>query len=303
MFGSKLLHGLSLPTEADRVRRGNIHLLATMGALVCVALAGCGNKDKGVPAAAVVNGVALTAAEMNLKLSQYDHFPAERKAAIAGKMLKSMIDTELLRQAAVAEKLDMDPVIRARIDSTTRLILADAYMNKQGAAINKPSPEEIKAYYDQHPDLYAKRRVFEMEELMVQVRPDTEAEIKAKLGDGRKYNEFVAWLGQKGILNNVQPLSAAAEDMREEILARLRNAKPGDVIIMQEKDNLSVIRVHAAHDQPLAFEQAKAGIEDKLFKQRRNAALDQTFKQLREKAKIEYMAPYSEKGIAAPATQ
>jgi EpsD family peptidyl-prolyl cis-trans isomerase len=274
--------------------------LLAISALLCLAVAGCGdNKQGDATAAAIVNGEVLSAAELKMKLSQYDHLPAERKSAAAGTLLKSMVDMELLRQAAIKDKLDADEAIRARIDSSTRMILAEAYLTKQGAAVAKPTDSDIKAYFDQNPELYSDRKVFEMDELMVKVRPEDAAEIKEKFADGKNYNEFVAWLAEKKVPNNTQPVSAAAEDMPRNILGKLRDVKAGDVLTLEGQGQFSVIRVHAVHSQPMTLEQAKPAIEEKLYKQRRTEAMDSMFKQLREKAKIEYVAPYSESGIAA----
>jgi len=292
-------HDVSRARLSSGATFGGTRLLA-VSALLCLAVAGCGDNKQGDPAAAaIVNGETLSAAELKMKLSQYDHLPAERKSAVAGTLLKSMVDMELLRQAAIKDKLDADEVIRARIDSSTRMILAEAYMSKQGAAIAKPTESEIKAYFDQHSELYSDRKVFEMEELMIKVRQEDAAEVKEKLGDGKNYNDFVAWLVQTKIPNNSQPVSAAAEDMPADILDKLKNVAAGDVITLEEKDQLSVIRVNAVHSQPMTLEQAKPAIEEKLYRQRRTDGMDSLLKQLRDKAKIEYVAPYSESGIAA----
>lgn len=271
-----------------------------ISALLCLAVTGCSdNKPGDTAAAAIVNGEALSAAELKMKLNQYDHLPAERKSVVAGTLLKSMVDMELLRQAAIEDKLDADEVIRARIDSSTRMILAEAYMTKQGAAVAKPSDSDIKAYFDQNPELYSDRKVFEMDELMIKVRPEDAGEIKEKFGEGKNYNEFVAWLAEKKIPSNSQPVSAAAEDMPKNVLGKLRDVQAGDVLTLEGPDQFSVIRVHAVHSQPRTLEEAKPAIEEKLYRQRRTDGMDSLLKQLRDKAKIEYVAPYSESGIAA----
>ena len=291
-------HDVPVSTPTSGALAGGARLLA-ISTLLCLVLAACGDKKSDTPAAVVVNGEALSAAELKFKLSQYDHLPAERKSALAADLLKSMIDTELLRQAAIKEKLDTDEIIRARIASTTRLILANAYLEKQSAAIAKPSESEIKTYFDQHPELYSDRKIYDLEELMIKVLQADATEVKAKLGDGKNYNDFVAWLGQKKLLNNSQHLSAAAEDMREEILGKLKNLKAGDVIALDGKDQLSVIRVNGVESQPIPFEKARPIIEDKLYKRRKTEGMDNMFKQLREQAKIEYVAPYTENGIVS----
>jgi peptidyl-prolyl cis-trans isomerase C len=289
---------IAMSTTLNGTLTGNARVLA-IGALLFLTLAACSDNKSEIKAAVLVNGQSLSAAEVKMKLSQYDHLPPERKSFVEQTVLKSLVDTELMRQAALEEGIDKDEIIRARMDNSIRLILAEAYMEKKAAEFAKPSEAEIKAYFDQHPELYAERKIFELEELMVQISQDEAAEVKEKLGDGKNYNEFVAWLAQKQIVNNSQPVSAAAEDMREDILGRLKNVKADDVITLEEKDQLSVIRVKAVHDHPLPFEQAKPMIEAKIYKQRRIAGTDSLLKQLRDKAKIEYVAPYSESGLAA----
>ena len=289
---------ISLTTTLNGMRTGNARVLA-IGALLCLTLAACSDNKSEIEAAVVVNGESLSAAEVKMKLKQYDHLPAERKSFVEQTVLKSLVDTELMRQAALEEGIDKNEIIRARMDNSIRLILAEAYLEKKATEFARPSEAEVKAYFDQHPELYAERKIFELEELMVQLSPGEAAEVKEKLGDGKNHNEFVAWLAQKKIVNNSQPVSAAAEDVREDILGRLKNAKADDVITLEEKDQLSVIRVKAVHDQPLPFEQAKPMIEEKIYKQRRIAGTDTLIKQLRDKAKVEYVAPYSESGIVA----
>ncbi|MFZ0107269.1 MAG: peptidyl-prolyl cis-trans isomerase, partial [Thiobacillus sp.] len=158
---------------------------------------------------------------------------------------------------------------------------------------------DIKAYFDQNPELYSDRKVFEMDELMIKVRPEDAGEIKEKFGEGKNYDEFVAWLAEKKILSNTQAVSAAAEDMPKNVLGKLRDVQAGDVLTLEGPDQFSVIRVHAVHSQPRTLEEAKPAIEEKLYRQRRTDGMDSLLKQLRDKAKIEYVAPYSESGIAA----
>jgi EpsD family peptidyl-prolyl cis-trans isomerase len=274
-----------------------------IAALSGLALAGCGDKESAAGAAVMVNGEALSAIELDAKLKQYEHLPPERKAAVSVTVLKSLVDLELLRQAAIADKLDADATIRARIDASNRMILANAFLEKRNAAVATPTAQEIKAYYEQHPDQFAKRKRFELEELMIEARPENAAVIKAKLEDGSDYKAFVAWLGEQKILNDVQPASASSEQMSDDVLGKLRDAKAGDTILIEGEDQLSVIRVNTVDPQPLSLAEAGPMIGQKLFQQRQTEAINQALNELREKAKIEYVAPYSEKGIAPASPQ
>ena len=281
---------------APHALTGSFRLLAA-ASLLALALAGCGDKPGASQTAAVVNGEPLSAIEVEVKLKQYEHLPPERKSAVSATVLKSMVDMELLRQAAIADKMDADENIRARIDSSNRMILANAYLEKRNAAVAAPTADEIKAYYDEHPEQFAGRKRFELEELMIEARPENATVIKAKLAEGSDYKAFVAWLGAQKILNDVQPVSASSEQMSDDVLGKLGDAKVGDTIVIEGRDQLSVIRVNAVDPQPLSLEEAGAMIGRKLLQQRQTEAVNQTLGQLREKARIEYVPPYSEKGI------
>lgn len=270
--------------------------------LLGLLLAGCGEKKAEVGnAAAKVNGTSISVAELDSKMKQYSHYPAEQKSLITGTILKALVDTELLRQAALGEKLDQDEQVRLKLAQANRLILANAYVEKQRATIAKPSAEEVKAYFDKHPELYGDRKIYELRELVIQPKPANEAEILAKLGDGRKFDEFTRWLTENKIPHGSRPQVVAPDNIPEDILAKLYKQEVGTAMVINDASRISILHVDGHQPQPTALDKATPAIEAKMVDQGKVAAMDATFKKLREKAKIEYVAPYSEKGIQAPA--
>ncbi len=258
-------------------------------------LAACGEKpaSTAMPAAMKVNGEAISAAEVEGKIQQYQHLPAAQKAAVSEKILASLADSEMLRQAAVNEKLDQDAAVRARLISTNRLILANVYIEKTQAAVAKPSEAELKAYFEQHPERYAERKTYELRELVAEGSPENLAKAEAKLATAIKHADFTRWMNETGIPFNEQHLMASADKVLAPVLAKLRSAKPGDVISLPGKGRLSALFVDAVHAQPLAWEQAAPMIAETLHEERKTAAMEAMLKQLRDKAKVEYLPPYS----------
>ena len=55
-------------------------------------------------------------------------------------------------------KLDRDPRVVQQLEAVRREVLARAYVEKVGEAAAKPTPEEIKKYYDEKPALFSDRR-------------------------------------------------------------------------------------------------------------------------------------------------
>lgn len=270
-------------------------------AVLSVALTACGDKKAAGQSdvAVKVNGEEISVAELEDKMRQLGHLSGAQNISVSESMIKSKIDMELLRQAAMKEKMDADKTIHARLADSNRLILASAYLEKQMAAIAKPGEPEVKAYFEQHPERFADRKQYDLQELIIQTRPDNGAQIKEKLGSGKSFKMFVRWLKENKIPNNGQQMVRSSDQIPEEILQKLKNLKTGEAMVIDGKSQLNVIFVSAVKSQPVTLEQASPMIVKTLDDKRKRDGMNDMIKQLREKAKIEYVPPYTANGVAA----
>ena len=268
---------------------GRISLLTVSLSLLLVA---CSEKPATTAAAMKVNGEAISAAEIEIKLQSYAHLPAEQKQSVTGTILTSFVDMELLRQAAMKNKLDADAALQARLAGAARLIMANAYIEKTMAAVAKPDAAEIKAYYDQHPDRFAQRKHYDLRELIILGGPAILAEAEAKATEVNDLGKLSTWLLEKKIPHNEQPLSVTSDKVLEAVLQKLRSTQGGQIIQLPGKDKMTVLLVNKVEPQPLTLEQATELIAGQLFEERQGEAMKNMMKTLREKAKIEYLPPY-----------
>lgn len=270
---------------------GRISMLAAALALLLTA---CGEKPATTATAAAmkVNGETIGVAEVEAKLQSYAHLPVAQKQSVTATVLTSFVDSELLRQAALRDKLDDDAALQARLAGVTRLILANAYIEKTLAAVAKPGAAEIKAYYDQHPDRFAQRKLYELRELVVLGSPAVLAEVDAKAAGIKDLGKLSAWLLEKKLPYNEQPLSVTSEKVLESVLEKLRATRGGEIIRLPGEGKMTVLLVSKVEAQPLALEQASDMIASQLFEQRQGEAMKTAMKTLRDKAKIEYLPPY-----------
>src|SRR5256714_8547462 len=82
-------------------------------------------------------------------------------------VLEKVIDRELLVQKALEAGLERDPQLGESIDAARRQLLAQAYIDKVSASVQKSSREEVHAFYAENPVLFAERRIYRMRELVV----------------------------------------------------------------------------------------------------------------------------------------
>lgn len=270
--------------------------LVLVAALV-LSMSACGKKsdDRAEAKAAVkVNGQVIGAAEIEPKAGNMD---GPHKGSVSGERLKKIVDMELLRQAAVDSRLDADEKISARIASANRMILSTAYLEKALAAIGKPTEAEISAFYSQNPARFAERKQYEFNEFSIQVSPEKAVETQAQLGKLKKPQDFEQWLNANNIAHSSTPVSVMSDQLPEDVLQKILTVPIGGNTVLSSKGQMNVIFVLAAQLQPIALAQAQSDAARMLMEKRKHDMLENTLKQLRDKAKIEFVPPYTENGL------
>jgi EpsD family peptidyl-prolyl cis-trans isomerase len=269
--------------------------LFALGIVLSVVLVACGEKKDAGHAAMKINGETITVTEMERQMEESGH-SADSGPGITGKMMKSMIDKELMRQAAIKEKLDTDENVRASLAAANRMILATAYMQKQMAAIGKPTEAEVSGYFNQHPEFFGERKLYDLQEVVIKNPGANLAEIKAKVAGGINLKDFLHWLDGKKIPNSSQQFSASSDQMRDEVAKKFKEAHVGQAIILDDSNKTSALFVNSVQPQPVALAQASPIIMKRLFNTRMSDSIEGKIKQLHEQAKIEYVTPFTEKG-------
>ena len=221
-----------------------------LGALtlaLSLSLAGCGDKKEGDKAAtqvvAKVNDDEITVHQLNLELSALQGVSPEQAKQAAGQVVKSMVDQQLLVQQALEDKLDRDPQFQQRMEATRRKLLAQAYVEKLTANAAAPTDAEIDAYHAKHPEVFAERRIYRLQEISVQVTPANLESVKAQLAQTRSLNDFFQWLKAQNIPARAAQTTKAAEQLPLEILPRLHALKQGQALTLNAPGALNILVV------------------------------------------------------------
>jgi EpsD family peptidyl-prolyl cis-trans isomerase len=261
--------------------------------VLSVILAACGEKKTAGHAAVKINGETISVAELERQMEESGQSPA---SGITGQMMKSMIDKELLRQAAIKDKVDTDERVRASLALANRMILASAYMHKQIQGIGKPTEAEVSGYFNQHPEFFAERKLYDVQEVAIKGKPANAAEIKAKVAGGTNLKDFLRWLDEKKIPYTNQQFSVASDQMRDVVAKKLGDARIGQAVTLDDPNQIAALFINAAQVQPVTLAQASPMIMKRIFNTKMSEGMENKIKQLREQAKIEYVAPFTENG-------
>lgn len=293
---SSRIHARVAPSKL--LRPGRVAVLAV--AALALMLAGCGDdKKKDKPAtqtAAKVNKEEITVHQINFVLQQQRGLRPEQAASASQVILERLVDQELALQKAEEQKLDRDPRVLQQLEAARREIIARAYVDKIGNGAPKPSPAEIKTYYDEHPALFKERKLYSLQELNVEAKPDQVAGLRAKLEAAKNIPEFIEYLKANDFKFGANQAVRAAEQLP---LANLKNfaaMKDGQTIFTQTPSGAQIVILAGTRSQVVDEPRAAPAIEQFLLNERKRKLVADDLKALRAASKIEYLGDYAKGG-------
>jgi EpsD family peptidyl-prolyl cis-trans isomerase len=265
-------------------------------------VAGCGNeadsKKVSTQVAARVNGLEITIHQVNNVLARAENVKPEFANEAKREILNRLIDQELAKQHAIDKKLDRSPRVMQAIEAARSDVLARAYMEQISAAQPKPTADEVKKYYAEHPELFSSRRVFSLEEILVNSQEQLATGLRAQVANGRSMKDVANWLNSRGTKFTVNRGVRAAEQIPVGFLSTLQAMKDGEIRLLESDDRLRVFHVVATQEAPIDEATAAPRIQQFLINQRVKVAVAGEMKQMRERANIVYLGEFA--GESAP---
>ena len=277
--------------RASALRLGMVALAAS-----AVLLAGCGDKkEKGASqTAAKVDKAEITVHQINFVLQQQRNLRPEQADAASKQILERLIDQELALQKADDLKIDRDPRVVQQLEAAKREIIARAYLEKVGEAAPKPTAEEIKKYYDEKPALFKERRIYSIQEIGIEAKPEQVAGLRTQLGASKNINEFVEFLKANDFKFSGNQAVRAAEQLPLQSLDAFAKMQDGQAILNQGPNGVQVVVLASSRSQPVSEEQARPAIEQFLLNDRKRKLIEEDVKAMRAAAKIEYVGKFAE---------
>jgi EpsD family peptidyl-prolyl cis-trans isomerase len=264
-------------------------------AILAVLASGCEKPATALKneAVATVDGDKIGEAELNLALSGLGALSEAQVAEAKTRLLQALVDQRLVAQAAKNAGLDKDPAVAIAMEQASRQVLAEAYAERSFKDVAQPTEAEIAAYYEQHPELFSRRRIYRIQELELTLDPSRMAEVEAKLKSAHSMGDFVNWLKEQDIEGKSAVAVKPAEQIPATLLARLSQMRDGQVTISPGRSgHVLVQQLQESQLQPASLEQAKNAIEQALTVQKRKGMIEADLKKLRQAAKIEYASGY-----------
>lgn len=290
---------MSKPTLSRKFALSIVSLSLILG------LAACSSKDEKKAAtqvAAKVNSEEISVHQINYVLARTPgagNVTPEQAPKLRREILDKLVDQQLAVEQALAKKLDRSPDVVMAIEAARREILARAYIEQLSAGQGKPTNEEAKTYFVEHPQLFAERRIYNIQEIVIPNAGNATATLREMVAQGKPMDEIANWLKGKDVKFTGASATRAAEQIPLELLPKLATLKDGQGMVLENGPSATVMRVVASQAAPVGQDAALPRIAQFLGNQRAAKAAENELKDLKAKAKITYMGEFADGAAAA----
>jgi EpsD family peptidyl-prolyl cis-trans isomerase len=280
-----------------------ISILSTAFVLSLSACGQHGDKVAASQVAAKVDGEEISVHQINQVLATTNTAGATAQAVqgMSREVLEKLIDQQLAIEQANEKKISRTPEVVAQIEASKRDILARAYLQQLISALPKPTPEEVKKYYTDHPQLFAERRIFNLQELAVPTQDGLAEQLDGLASSGKSMDDVVAWLKSHDYKFNGGSTTKAAEQLPMDLLEKMQQLKDGQNLVVKTPQSLTLIHLVSSKSVPVDEVNASPRIAQFIANQRANDAVSTNMKALRKAAKVEYVGDFAKDPAAVAA--
>jgi EpsD family peptidyl-prolyl cis-trans isomerase len=278
-----------------------------------VTLIGCSSEvnepDSATQVAAVVNGDEITVHQINDALAKRESVAGSNTVAFKQAVLEQLIDQQIAVQQAMEAKLDRSPKVMRAMEAAKKEVLARAYLEHliesapQRYEWDMRNQEEIRKYYNDHPELFEKRRVFTIEEINFVAAGDVVAKLRAYASGNAGMQEIADWLKARDVKFEAKRGVRAAEQISLNILPVVQTLSQGEIrLFVLGEDRYQVLRVVNSREAPVDEATAAPRIQQFLANQQSTQVLTTEMKRVRQAAEIEYLGEFVAASANATAT-
>ena len=259
-------------------------------------LAACGKGSEKVAnsqIAAKVNGVEITTHQIDSVMKGAQNVTAENVAEFRKKALDKLIDQQLVIDKASKESLDRTPDVILEIEAAKKEILARAYLKKMLANSSEINDSEFKKYYDEHTELFSKRRIYNLQDISTQSNAETLELLKENVSAQKSMMDVADSLKVKGVKFSSGSFTRPAEQLPLDILPKMQLLKEGDMFVWQSGDIAHAIKLISIEESPVGLTEATPMIKNYFINTRGKQIVEDKIKKFRQEAKIEYLGTFA----------
>lgn len=258
-------------------------------ALVLLA-SGCQKKASG-QTVAVVNNEEITASDLNAELTSENASVTGSTKEARAQALQNLIDRRLLAQQARSDGLDKSPEFINQQRRATEDLLIRMLIMRQVNTAQVPSSKDIDQYQATHPNMFANRETWTLQQLVFPLQKD--ASVLAKIKAANTLDEVAQVLTSSGVQfsNATRKIDTAV--LPPNIYAQLIQLKPNEPFVVPGPDRQVASVITAREPAPVTGDLARTLALNAIKRDQVQKLVQDRMKGLKTSAKIEYQPGFA----------
>jgi EpsD family peptidyl-prolyl cis-trans isomerase len=166
--------------------------------------------------------------------------------------LQRIILRRLLAQEAKKQKLDKSPDFAVQMKRGEENLLAQLYQRKLVSAVSQPTRQEADAYVASHPDQFANRQVYVVDQVISapnKISPDRFRPLTT-------LDQVKALLDQENVPYQTNAATIDTIQANPDFVAQLKKLPPGEVFVIPQRGVLTFNQISATRTAPFVGDMA-----------------------------------------------
>ena len=244
-------------------------LIAVAGLAAMLSACGGGGGTPTGQVVATVDGQEITANELRMELGGAKAPNPEAQKELERRALQSIVNRKLLAKAAADQKLDQAPEFAMQKAKADELVAISALERKLAAAVPQPSKQEAERYVSDHPDSFAQRKLFVVDQV---VAPGVPQAVLREMQPLKTLDQVENLLTQRGVPHQraVGAIDGATSD--PEMVKKISALPAGEVFVVPNQGGVLINQVREARTDPFTGDRAVA-VAQQMLRQRKTAEM------------------------------
>lgn len=273
-------------------------------------VAGCGKGndaqlEKG-QVVATVGGKDVTIHELNAELQGVQIPAGTDRKQVEQAALQQVVQRKILADVARERGLDKTPMFLIQQKRAEETLLAQLLQRQLASSVKQPTAQEVQTFIAQNPDLFAERKIFNIDQIQFEAPKDPRALLAYQ--PFKTMAEVEAQLKKDGLRYRRAPAVLDVATANPELVQRVLKLPAGEIFIIPNGGAVIANQIIGQRVEPLTGDQANQ-LATGLIQQRKFA--DLTKRDLEPKVKkardeVKYQggyAPPKPDAAAAPAAK
>ena len=203
--------------------------VAVLALTAGLAVAGCHGGAPTGQVAARVGNEEITVQELQAELGGFNAPDAKTRKAAEQQALQAIIQRKLIAKAAVKAGIDKSPAFAIQKSRVEDALLVQSWQKALVDAVPEPGAEQIRQYINQHPELFANRKVYIVDQLRMQTRAD--AKLIEAIKPLNTLEDIAKLIQSKGIRYETARGALDSLQLGSQLVAQFDKLPPTEVLV------------------------------------------------------------------------